>query len=243
MGILDFLKKSKAETANLQVDLPPIPKIEGLEGFPELKQDSLPPLPESSLPPLPSELPGNLPPLPTENKFSMPEMITPLMKEDMVKKTEPKLQKLPDFPTPSQLPELTAAKFQPTQFPDVPSPDMVPDTIPPLEGVPEPPKYREEKTPKEIIAESAPVTLPEHTLRPAPKQRDANGPRFIKTDDFRQVLEQIEDIKSKFKEEDDILFRITEIKNAQDSKFEDFRQSLEDMQRKLLFVDRSLFER
>ena len=65
---------------------------------------------------------------------------------------------------------------------------------------------------------------------------------YVKTETVRAVLDSIEQVKAKFKEEDDIIFRIKDVKNAQDQKYEDFRQSLEDMQRKLLFIDRSLFE-
>ncbi|MBI5880952.1 hypothetical protein HZB90_02375, partial [archaeon] len=64
----------------------------------------------------------------------------------------------------------------------------------------------------------------------------------VRSDGFKAIADDIEQIRAKFKEEDDIFFRITEVKNAQDQRYEAFRVALEDMQRKLLFIDRTLFE-
>ena len=49
-------------------------------------------------------------------------------------------------------------------------------------------------------------------------------------------------MKGKFKMEDDSFSRIADVKSMQDKHFEDFKTSLEDVQRKILFIDRSLFE-
>ena len=72
MGIFDFLKKPKAEIPKTGMDLPPVPTMEGIGGFPELPKEETPKLPEEALPPLPQMTPedsktapeADMPPLP-----------------------------------------------------------------------------------------------------------------------------------------------------------------------------------
>ena len=152
------------------------------------------------------------------------------------------------------------------EFPAMPEKigdEVVPDKIPPLEGIPEPPEFKAEKTSvvtgsheeqihealhahqmPTIAAEDHPVYIPpeEPAETKETKRKIRRGPLYIRSDRFKAVLDDIEQIRAKFKEEDDFFFRISDIKNAQDQKFEDFKQTLEDVQRKLLFIDRTLFE-
>ncbi|MBU2560890.1 MAG: hypothetical protein KKD17_01235 [Nanoarchaeota archaeon] len=280
MGVFDFLKKSKSDTPEAGMELPPIPRIEGmgeLDEFPEFPKEDVPSLPENSLPPLPTEVPGAVPPKPVERKLESPKMELPTLppigsaqpsRAPRKIGTETALPPVPGMeimiPEPPEMPE--AEEYTPEggaeeparpEFPDIPeapSEELVPDRIPPLEGLPEPPEFtsRTEAVPprpaqryappKRIEPEALPATTYFAPEEPMPKRREVRGPLFIRTDRFRAIIDDIEQVRAKFKEEDDTFFRITDIKNAQDQKFEEFRQSLEDIQRKLLFIDRSLFE-
>ena len=264
MGIFDFLKKSKEGTTETGMDLPPIPKIEET-GFPEIKEDKTPPLPETSLPPLPSDLPGELPPAPEIKEIKTPKVEMPETPkvEAAEEKIEATLEKeIPDAPAIEEaMPKKKEFEETPKpEFPEMPervSEDVVPDKIPPLEGLPEAPEFKTEETakprpepdaplvtdqPRPVAAPETPPTYTAVEEPEVPARKPMRGPLYIRTDRFKQVLEDIELIKAKFKEEDDIFFRIADIKGSQDQKFEDFRKSLEDIQRKLLFIDKSLFE-
>ena len=233
MGVFDFLKKSKAETAEPGMELPPIPRIEEPGEMAEEEEKAFP------LPPLPSEVPGELPPTP-----EMEELETPKIEV-------PKAQKI-ERAKPEKIWVEEAEKEMPAPRPEFPTisgkaEEFVPEKIPPLEGIPEAPEFKPEEA-EEIerpepempsIEAETPSVYAEPEEQAKPKKR---GPLYIRSDRFKAVIDDIDQIRTKFKEEDDIFFRISDIKNSQDQLFEDFRQSLEDIQRKLLFIDRSLFE-
>ena len=250
MGIFGFLKKGKGDTITADMDLPPLPSMDDLGGFPEAHKEELPSLPESFLPPLPAEFPSSVPPAPKETMIYAPKADMPMP----TPQAKPEPQKIEvrkpieEYESPSEEEHNENMEF-PT-IPEIPSEDVVPDTIPPLEELPEPPEYNYAPEKREIPKMEAlrPEPVEEIVPRYAPeeieqkKRRLVRGPTFMKTESVRTMLENVEIIRTKFKEEDDIFFRITDIKNAQDQKYESFRQTLEDMQRKLLFIDKTLFE-
>ncbi len=65
---------------------------------------------------------------------------------------------------------------------------------------------------------------------------------YVKVEDFREMLGGIQVIKSNLKECDEIYERLNQIKNDEDKEFEKLRSQLEDLQRKLVYVDKVLFE-
>jgi hypothetical protein len=267
MGIFDFLKKPKTGSLPAGMELPPLPEMEGIGGFPELPKDSLPPLPEETLPPLPqmtATKPEQKPVLgPSMPKFDLPPIddsaLPPLpeMEDDNLG-----MDHVPMPPMPEPTKEMVYAKPIPKpEFPSLPiSHDMIPNKIPPLEGVPEPPKGALQRIkPSELpkrpeIKQDAPKELPYVSRFSEEDERDTyassrlqhmrrriQGPLFVRTETVRQIVTHVEEIQIAFRGEDDIFFRITEIKNNEDKKYEKIRQSLEDMQRKLLFIDKTLF--
>ncbi|MBW2967791.1 hypothetical protein KY362_04855 [Candidatus Woesearchaeota archaeon] len=291
MGILDFIKRDKTADTDTGMELPPVPKMEGVDA------------PPSSLPPLPTDFPEEVPPAPTESKLEppkadvpwrapadmpgKPEKIAPLPDmprkpsrapmQDMFQEPEDEIHakikavqeaKTPEMPEPANIPEVMEPeeykiKEPKMQFPAIPdhdAEDIVPEKIPPLEGIPEPPPGMGKKPlrtmprpapSRRAIEPPQPAPMEHPAIEPAPSiyipeeepRRTVRGPLFIRTDRFRTAIDNIEQIKAMFKEEDNIFFAINEIKNTQDQRFESFRQGLEDIQRKLLFIDRALFEK
>ncbi len=67
-------------------------------------------------------------------------------------------------------------------------------------------------------------------------------PIFVKIDEYKDILDVISLIKSKITESKTILARINELKNAEDSEIEVWTNELEEVERKIEFVDRTLFE-
>ncbi|MBI4149006.1 hypothetical protein HY491_01025 [Candidatus Woesearchaeota archaeon] len=66
---------------------------------------------------------------------------------------------------------------------------------------------------------------------------------YVKGDDFREITDNITMIRKRLKESDQALVRLNDLKNDQDKLFEHTDGVIEDVQRKLMYVDKVLFER
>ncbi len=65
---------------------------------------------------------------------------------------------------------------------------------------------------------------------------------FVKIDEYKDILDIMELIQEKVKEAKTILGKINDLKNQEDSELELWRNGLEDVERKLTFIDQTLFE-
>lgn len=194
------------------------------------------------LPPLPGQ-PLQNPTLEEEEEFfaSIPE-----------KKAEegyPAMPELPPLPSEKSEKKYAAYEFEKIQpLPklaefEIPSPaaeEEVPEKLPPLEeaeveGLPAPSKRL---FPKEI---EKPI-IAEHEEGLEIMRRMPAAPLFVHVDNYQQLINNISSIRNSLKDSDNIFLRLNEIKNTQNSTFEKFRNTLEDVERKLIFIDKSLFE-
>ena len=159
-----------------------------------------------------------------------------------------------ELPSPKELkaipPEETEAKdkFPPIHdlkdlekdIPPLPDLEELEKELPPLRklGKDELPKLKyPEKEPEQISA--GPIEKPELTQEERPKLK---GPVFVNVSSYKNVLNDLVLVRSKIKESENSLKRLSEIKNSKDKYFEQFRSRLEDLQRKSSYVDKSLFE-
>lgn len=67
-------------------------------------------------------------------------------------------------------------------------------------------------------------------------------PIFVRIDEYKDILDVISLIKAKISESKTILTRINELKNAEDNEIEVWSNELEEVERRINFVDRTLFE-
>jgi len=74
------------------------------------------------------------------------------------------------------------------------------------------------------------------------KYQNLNKPLFIRTDYYSQILSSIERIKSHVVESSEIIYSVENLKRNADMEHEYYKQVLEDIQRKLIYVDKVLFE-
>ncbi|MBD3203324.1 hypothetical protein GF327_03460 [Candidatus Woesearchaeota archaeon] len=74
------------------------------------------------------------------------------------------------------------------------------------------------------------------------RHKKLRKPLFIRTDDFRQVLDYFIDIKDLLNESEEIVYRTENLKKNMDFEYKSFKDSIEDMQRKLIYIDKTLFE-
>lgn len=65
---------------------------------------------------------------------------------------------------------------------------------------------------------------------------------FIKLNEYNDILDIIALINAKVKEAKMLLEKINELKNQEDLELDIWKTSIEDIERKLKFVDQTLFE-
>lgn len=73
--------------------------------------------------------------------------------------------------------------------------------------------------------------------------KHGEGPLFINLSGYKTVLLTVDDIRDSLKRANDRLANLSGIKLREDSSLEAWHSSLENIQRKMVFIDRSLFEK
>jgi len=170
--------------------------------------------------------------------------------------SKPQSEELPPIPpvrgpeTPQESPQLRAS------LPPLPSyfsmPRIEPPSFPSLEQelpgpdeLPEMPARTGSEGSDEIPSTIPPLEIRGREFSPSEQREmlhEIRGPVFVRTDKFKAFLDDIEQIRTRFQEEENIFLRINDVKNSEDKAFEGFREIIEDIQRKLVFIDKTLFE-
>ena len=74
------------------------------------------------------------------------------------------------------------------------------------------------------------------------EHKDAKGPIFMRVDKFRSVLRNISEVRGSLKVSNEILSRLNEIDANAEKGFEKWKNVMADLQKKLVFVDKTLFK-
>jgi len=110
-----------------------------------------------------------------------------------------------------------------------PSKKEVPEHLPDIEETPEP------MAPKvELVDIEEPIDL-----KPTPSVK---GPVFIRSDQFKAIKTNVNGLREGINKAEEILNNVVEIKNREESEYENWHGAAESIQRKLLYVDKMLFE-
>lgn len=76
-----------------------------------------------------------------------------------------------------------------------------------------------------------------------PEELDKDGmPVFVRIEEYKEVLDIMNMVKNKIDQAKEILGRINELKNEEDAELELWRSGIEEVERKIMFVDKTLFE-
>ncbi len=67
-------------------------------------------------------------------------------------------------------------------------------------------------------------------------------PIYVRIEEYRDVLDVINMIKNKLEEARTLLQEVQELKNEEDSELERWEQGLEAIERKVKYIDKTLFE-
>jgi chromosome segregation ATPase len=73
-------------------------------------------------------------------------------------------------------------------------------------------------------------------------QKSNESPIFVRVDEYKDFLDVIELIKGKIAEAKTTLQKINELKNSEDTEIEVWTNELEEINRKISLIDRTLFE-
>lgn len=63
---------------------------------------------------------------------------------------------------------------------------------------------------------------------------------YVDVDSFKDIISHVNEIKKKIKESEEVLTKLNEIKNKEDKEFGKWHSKFEDVQRKLVYIDRFL---
>jgi len=224
MGFLNLFKQKKEVRAK-----PPIPSIKPIpptQTFPQHQN-----IPKYNMPPKPLDLTPGSKPLVTEPKNVPGDLPSFPVDTDKIKepiKTEER--ELPRFEKDS-----TVKDFVTSSEPSKPFLHKIPQEFEPLPSFEEEPFETKPLFRGEIKSVDKPVHFGLH--------EEVRKPLYIRTDQFRNTKSSVGSLKNKLKEADEILYRMDNLKEEQDSQFELFHKKIEDIQRKLIYVDKTIFEK
>ena len=197
---------------NLDLELPPPPPPSAVKNV------------EMEIPPIPKEKKEDIPIPP------MPKEIQPLdlkIPNIQVKEKEvPPIHEMGDFEK---------------DLPSIPDLDELEKKLPTIKPL----KMKELPPLGPIIEQDEPQIhagpIEEEMPQRMGKKIIAEGPTFVNVSEYKQAIHNINIIKAKMREADNALNSLNKIKNEKDKYFEQFRSKLEDLQRKSLYIDKSLF--
>lgn len=74
------------------------------------------------------------------------------------------------------------------------------------------------------------------------EQHEVKKPIFVKIDAYKDMTDEIGLIKTNLKEAEDLVKRVAEFKEDEDKEFNKWQDQLNDIQKKLIFADKILFQ-
>ncbi len=195
-----------------------------------LKREKKEDFDELDLPPAPPSLEGfeeNLPELPDIPDFES-EKIS-VKEEDFPKFDFPEKEELPEFP---EFPEIEET---PTQTAPVSAPQIeVPEPMQPAEEV-------QSSFPSTSAFPKVERRLFSHE-KMALRERPTGKTIYVRVERFKATLGSINMVRSDLRKSEEALTKLENIKSAKDRSFDKVRSSLDDLQKKLIFVDKTLFK-
>jgi len=212
MAFLKFLNKEKEQQANLPPIMPPIDKIRS-------SMSEIPEVPDAH-----------------EGDAGYSDIV-PQHVDDL--DLPPPSEKMEDLGIPAPPKEEIKAAIetvQKTEIKPVQSSD-IPDEIPDLED--------ELKIPEPAVDMSHPMPImsaPEVRRVEHKHTEHAEGPLFVDVSHYVQIRDGLEEMKNDVKKSDDMCANLNVLRQKEDSAFNSWHLALEEMERKMVYVDRVLFE-
>ena len=77
---------------------------------------------------------------------------------------------------------------------------------------------------------------------PKPVEIQNAGPIYVDINNYKEILDEIDQVEIKLKKIDDVFARLNEIKNNKDKTFEKWNFIIEDIQRQCVYVEKTIYE-
>ncbi|MBW2978397.1 hypothetical protein KY331_06130 [Candidatus Woesearchaeota archaeon] len=162
-----------------------------------------------------------------------------------LKKKEEKLA--PPIPKPKGAKELEIPPAPPSEeelpeFPEIP--EFKEEEKPEIHEIPiAPPKPEPMKAEKpEAQKIEARAFKEERKELKKAEMREEFKPLFIKMESFQSIINELGHIKSIAKESEDAIARVDDFAGDQEKEFNKWHSQLNDMQKKLIFIDKTIFK-
>ena len=221
VSFLKFLKRDKKQGLNA-LDMPPQPpKLEGFE-------DNMPDFPD---------LPDISAPEHKDFKFDLPDDKMPDFGKDFdfdVPREE-KMPEIPSFNAGMDFPAAKPAIGQNQIAPQLQSFSPAADELRPEMSSQETPRMDLTLQPQY----ERPRRIFHHEKKP---ERHIPKEVYVRADKYRTMLDGIATIRNSVRKSDEALLKLENIKNAKDRSFDRIKSSVEDLQKKLIFIDKTLFK-
>ncbi|HLD06342.1 MAG TPA: hypothetical protein VJC16_02295 [Candidatus Nanoarchaeia archaeon] len=179
----------------------------------------------------------------------LPPLERPFLAEPKEQESPKMMPGMPPRPMPVPRPMALQRSEHAPIAPRIEVPRPRPLIRPPLSPMPvpmhvPPPSQRQQMPPRPMPAhqDQRPREM-SREMPLMPEQQRTMRSMYIKGDDFREITENIEIIRRRMRESEQALMRLNNLKNDQDKLFERTDSAIEDVQRKLMYVDKALFER
>ena len=178
------------------------------------------------------ESPGIPPPPPPEDG-----------EEAKAEQTKEELPELPELSyeqhMKSDMPEIKPKEMKKPEFPEIPKEDFPEEPEEEKRGEYEKPEAKE--APEEYKKEEA---AEEHYINAEAAATIAltKGPKFVTAARFQNILNEADSIRDSIKETEETIRRINGLKEAEQKELEKWRAHIEDVEKKLNYVDRVIFK-
>ena len=74
------------------------------------------------------------------------------------------------------------------------------------------------------------------------KRREIPKTIYVRVDNFKATLGSINIVRSDLRKSEEALTKLENIKSSKDKSFDKIKSSLDDLQKKLIFIDKTLFK-
>ncbi len=230
------------------------------------QKKEVPGTPEQQIPPLPqSNQLENPPKMPSQSAPYLKKAIAPAKKTDLPslpqQNPDPLFQPSPvtsqTAPSSPSLPEEKKRSGVQKDLTNLPARNNIQNLPPRLPELPqklikrELPKYNVKEIPSFDIEQEIEMPILEDLPLLDVEEREEiyknyrhkhiNKPLFIRTDEYKEVLETVNNFKNYLSNSLEMLSSLETLKRNTDMEHKTYKESLEDIQRKLIYVDKTLF--
>ena len=220
VGFLKFLKREGKKDNFNELDLPPVPP--SIEGFEE--NEPMPGLEDTKINAGESQDFN----LPQQQDFDFSkDMDFDLGSEDSGKEGMPSFPDLEEKSQPTYAQPVQRAPFQNQSMP--------------MTNAKEEP-HEESEQPMEPESTSPDYQKATRKYLFPERRHEARKQAFVRADRFKAVLDNISMIRSDLRKSEEALLKLEQMKGAKDRSYDKFKSSLDDLQKKLIFIDKTLFK-